>query len=150
MLYLKSAVLPNEVTEYDYVVHEKRSFIHTAYPFKIFPGKGLTKLVFDDITMFYGGNGSGKSTLINVLAQKMKAARYSPSVELQIQLADFIAATIRVTRSQFIIATHSPIFLSMKSAKIYNLDDDPVSVCKWTELPNVRRLRDFFVDRWEE
>lgn len=70
----------------------------------------------------------------------------SLSVEFQVQLADYIAATARVGRCQFVIATHSPIFLSMKNAKIYNLDHDPVSECKWTELPNVRRLYDFFAD----
>ena len=70
----------------------------------------------------------------------------SLSVEMQIQLAEFIAATARATRSQFVIATHSPIFLSMRGAKIYNLDDYPVSVCKWTELPNVRKFYDFFME----
>ena len=74
----------------------------------------------------------------------------SLSVEFQIQLADFIAATARATRSQFIIATHSPIFLSMKGAKIYNLDEDPVSVTKWTELPNVRKFYDFFMEHSNE
>ena len=74
----------------------------------------------------------------------------SLSVELQIQLAEFVAATARVTLSQFIIATHSPIFLSMKNAKIYNLDEYPVSVCKWTELPNVRKSYDFFMEHREE
>ena len=290
MVYLKRIVFPGEAAEYDFVVHEKRSYIHTAYPFKLFPQKGLKKLSFDDITMFYGGNGSGKSTLINVLARKMNADRYSAfndaplfddyvrmcdaecfrvpehccvlssddvfdymlnarsvnesiddrrkellddyvavhrqarqdreimrlngmadydrwnttmeilsrkhsqssymnkrlargadlhsngesamhyflerieedglyfldepenslSVELQIQLAEFVAATARVTRSQFVIATHSPIFLSMKNAKIYNLDEYPVSVCKWTELPNVRKSYDFFMEHREE
>lgn len=36
----------------------------------------------------------------------------SLSVEFQIELAEYIEATGRATRSQFIIATHSPIFLS--------------------------------------
>lgn len=290
MVYLKRIVLPGEATEFDFVAHEKRSFIHTAYPFKIFPQKGLRKIEFDDITMFYGGNGSGKSTLINVLARKMNADRYSAfndaplfddyvemcdvecfrvpehccvlssddvfdyvlnarsvnesiderrrellddyvsvhrqvrtepeimrmnglddydrwnttmeilsrkhtqskfirkrvvrdvdlysngesamhyflerieedglyfldepenslSVELQIQLAEFIEATARATRSQFIIATHSPIFLSMGKSRIYNLDDYPVSASKWTDLPNVRKFYDFFMEHQSE
>lgn len=74
----------------------------------------------------------------------------SLSIELQIKLADYIAATARSTRSQFIIATHSPVLLSMKGAKIYNLDSVPVGVCKWTELPNVRRYFEFFMDHSEE
>ncbi len=74
----------------------------------------------------------------------------SLSIELQIELADYIAATARATRSQFIIATHSPVFLSMQRARIYNLDDYPASVCKWTELPNVRRYFEFFMQHREE
>ena len=74
----------------------------------------------------------------------------SLSIEFQIQLAEYIEATARATRSQFIIATHSPIFLSMKNARIYNLDDYPVSVCRWTDLPNVRRYFDFFMAHKEE
>lgn len=74
----------------------------------------------------------------------------SLSIELQIQLAEYIAATARATRSQFIIATHSPIFLSMSNAKIYNLDSYPASVCDWTELPNVRKYFDFFMQHRDE
>ena len=74
----------------------------------------------------------------------------SLSIELQIELAEYISATARVGRSQFIIATHSPVFLAMREAKIYNLDSYPASVCKWTELPNVRRYFDFFMDHKDE
>ncbi len=74
----------------------------------------------------------------------------SLSIELQIQLAEYIAATARATRSQFIIATHSPVFLSMSNAKIYNLDSYPASVCDWTELPNVRKYFDFFMQHRDE
>lgn len=74
----------------------------------------------------------------------------SLSIELQIQLAEYISATARATRSQFIIATHSPIFLSMSNAKIYNLDSYPASVCDWTELPNVRKYFDFFMQHRHE
>ncbi|MBO5786511.1 MAG: AAA family ATPase, partial [Clostridia bacterium] len=74
----------------------------------------------------------------------------SLSIELQIQLAEYIAATARATRSQFIIATHSPIFLSMSNAKIYNLDSYPASVCDLTELPNVRKYFDFFMQHRED
>ncbi len=74
----------------------------------------------------------------------------SLSSELQSELADYISATARVGRSQFIIATHSPVFLAMREAKIYNLDSYPASVCKWTELPNVRRYFDFFMEHKDE
>lgn len=74
----------------------------------------------------------------------------SLSIELQTELADYISATARATDSQFIIATHSPILLSMKGARIYNLDSYPVTTCKWTELPNVRKYFDFFMDHKDE
>ncbi|MBQ7378944.1 MAG: AAA family ATPase [Clostridia bacterium] len=74
----------------------------------------------------------------------------SLSIERQIELADYIAATERAGRCQFIIATHSPIFLSMRHAKIYNLDDYPASVCPWTELPNVRKYFDFFMQHRDD
>ena len=74
----------------------------------------------------------------------------SLSIEFQIELAEYISATARATKSQFVIATHSPILLSMQNAKIYNLDAYPVSVCHWTELDNVRRYFDFFMEHKEE
>ncbi|MBR5881567.1 MAG: AAA family ATPase, partial [Clostridia bacterium] len=74
----------------------------------------------------------------------------SLSIERQIELAAYVEATARATRSQFIIATHSPVFLSMSGAKIYNLDEYPASVCKWTELENVRRYFDFFMEHRQE
>lgn len=74
----------------------------------------------------------------------------SLSIELQIQLAEYIAATAISAKSQFVIATHSPIFLSMSGAKIYNLDDCPARICKWTDLPNVRRYFEFFMEHKDE
>ena len=74
----------------------------------------------------------------------------SLSIAFQMELAEYIAATARATRSQFIIATHSPIFLAMKEAKIYDLDAYPVSVRRWTELTNVRHYFDFFMAHKDE
>ena len=42
------------------------------------------------------------------------------------------------------ISTHSPFLLSLRGAKIYDLDSDPVDVRRWTELENVRTYYDFF------
>jgi len=290
MVYLKKLVLPSDRAEVEFIKNEKRTCFHTFYPFKIFPDKGLSEIHFDSITMFYGGNGSGKSTLLNVLAEKIRADRFSEfndsplfgtfvdmcyvdyfrrprqslvltsddvfdyalgarsvnqsiderrealfdkyvethrqaesdpdvgtfhglddyerwrevreilsprrsqsqyiknrlardidlcsngetamryfldridadgiylldepenslSVEYQIQLADYIAATARATRTQFIIATHSPILLSMSGAQVYDLDSYPASVVPWTQLPNVRRYFDFFMEHQGE
>ena len=62
----------------------------------------------------------------------------SLSPEFQVQLMRLIVECSRYCNCQFIIATHSPFLLSIPGAKIYNLDDNPVDVCDWTELENVR------------
>ena len=47
---------------------------------------------------------------------------------------------------QFIIATHSPFLLSMRGAKIYDLDEDTVDIKQWIELSNVRTYYNFFME----
>lgn len=64
--------------------------------------------------------------------------------DMQLKLRDFLFDSARFYGCQFIIATHSPFLLSMRGARIYDLDDDPVSIKKWTELKNVRAYFDFF------
>ncbi|WP_432666779.1 AAA family ATPase [Wukongibacter baidiensis] len=68
----------------------------------------------------------------------------SLSPKRQIELMSFIEDAARFFGCQFIISTHSPFLLAMRGAKIYNLDDNPVSVKRWTELENVRIYYDFF------
>lgn len=68
----------------------------------------------------------------------------SLSPDRQMELVQFIEDSVRFFGCQFIISTHSPFLLSMKHAKIYDMDDYPVKVRKWTELKNVRLYREFF------
>ncbi|MDD2267917.1 MAG: AAA family ATPase [Eubacteriales bacterium] len=68
----------------------------------------------------------------------------SLSATLQNELAGFIEDSVRFYNCQFIISTHSPFLLSLKEAKIYDLDTVPAQVKKWTELENVRVYHDFF------
>lgn len=42
------------------------------------------------------------------------------------------------------IATHSPFLLSMRGAKIYDMDEEIVDVKKWCDLANVREYYRFF------
>ena len=63
---------------------------------------------------------------------------------LQRQLVDFLSDSARFFGCQFLIATHSPFLLAMQGAKIYDLDDDPVRVRPWTDLPGIRAYYDFF------
>lgn len=64
--------------------------------------------------------------------------------EKQQEFVKFIEDSARFFGCQFIISTHSPFLLSMKGAKIYDLDEEPVDVKRWTELSNVRTYYDFF------
>lgn len=68
----------------------------------------------------------------------------SLSPERQIELTQFLADSARFYGCQLIIATHSPFLLSIPEAKIYNLDANPVTMCEWTELENVRCYYNFF------
>lgn len=68
----------------------------------------------------------------------------SLSPKRQMELMSFIEDSARFLGCQFIISTHSPFLLAMKGAKIYNLDEDPVNIRRWTELENVRIYYDFF------
>lgn len=68
----------------------------------------------------------------------------SLSPEKQQELCRFLQDSARFFSCQLIIATHSPFLLAMKGAKIYDFDEDPVDVKRWTQLKNVRAYYDFF------
>ncbi len=68
----------------------------------------------------------------------------------QQELLKFLEDSARFFGCQFIIATHSPFLLSMRGAKIYDLDEQPVDVKRWTELKNVREYYEFFMSHESE
>lgn len=68
----------------------------------------------------------------------------SLSPEKQQELLHFLEDSVRFFKCQFVIATHSPFLLSMRGAKIYDLDEEVVDVKHWTELENVRAYYTFF------
>lgn len=68
----------------------------------------------------------------------------SLSPKRQMELMSFLEESVRFFGCQFIISTHSPFLLAMKGARIYNLDENPVAIKRWTELENVRTYYDFF------
>ncbi len=277
MIYLKTFTFPNEDMEFDFFMNVKRTCYDSFYPFKILSRRNFERIVFEPITILYGGNGSGKSTALNVIAEKIgiernsifnksnfypdyvnmcgmhfeadipensriitsddvfdymlnvrnlnegidqkreklfdeyleakysqfqmrsmddyeqlkkvidarsktqsrfvrnelmdnvreysngeSAFRYftekigenglyildepenSLSPKRQMELIQFIEDSTRFFGCQFIISTHSPFLLSMRGAKIYDLDENPVEVKRWTELENVRTYYEFF------
>lgn len=74
----------------------------------------------------------------------------SLSPERQLELVQFLEDSARFFGCQFIISTHSPFLLSMKGAKIYNLDGNAAVVKSWTELPHVQTYYQFFKEREKE
>ena len=89
---------------------------------------------------------------VSVFQEKMQEAglylldepENSLSPVRQQELAQFLENSARFFDCQLIIATHSPFLLAIHGAKIYDLDEDPVDVKKWTQLSNVRAYYDFF------
>ena len=68
----------------------------------------------------------------------------SLSPKFQLELVQLINELSRFFKCQFIIATHSPFFLAIQNAKIYNLDKTPVAEEKWYELENMQIYYNFF------
>lgn len=74
----------------------------------------------------------------------------SLSAKLQRELAQFLEDAVRFYGCQLVISTHSPFLLSLRGAKIYDLDGDPAGVKKWSELENIRAFYDLFEERRKE
>lgn len=276
-MYIKEFSFPDQEQEFDFLIDVKRTCYDSFYPFKVLSSKGFMEMVFEPVTILYGGNGSGKTTALNVIAEKLELSRESRfnqssfypdyvqmchvqqaaeipeqsriitsddvfdymldirtlnegidqkreelfteyveakyssfqmksmadyeqlkkvnaarsksqsrfvrqelmdnvrewsngesafkyftekivdnglylldepenslSPKRQMELVQFIEDSARFFGCQFVIATHSPFLLSMRGAKIYDLDASPAAVKKWTELENVRAYYDFF------
>ena len=56
----------------------------------------------------------------------------------QKELIKILEDSVKYCDCQLVIATHSPLLLSIEGAKIYDLDVTPVDVKKWYELENVK------------
>ncbi|MCM1307636.1 MAG: AAA family ATPase [Butyrivibrio sp.] len=96
-------------------------------------------------------HSNGESALIYFADKIKENALYlldepenSLSPAKQMELLEFLENSVRFFGCQLIIATHSPFILSLRGAKIYDLDENPVDVKKWTELPNVVAYCEFF------
>lgn len=68
----------------------------------------------------------------------------SLSARWQSKLAEFIKMSAYSCNCQFIIATHSPFLLGIEGAKIYNLDDDYVTISQWHELESTKLYYNLF------
>ena len=77
MIYLTTFTFPDEEMEFDFFINIQRTCYDSFYPFRILSGRGFEKIVFEPVTILYGGNGSGKSTALNVIAEKISLKRDS-------------------------------------------------------------------------
>ena len=68
----------------------------------------------------------------------------SLSPQNQLELKYFIEDSVRNHGCQFIISTHSPFLLSLRHARIYDIDVAPPMITPWNELGGVRAYYDFF------
>ena len=68
----------------------------------------------------------------------------SLSPQKQLELLQFLEDSVRFYDCQFIIATHSPFLLSLKGARIYDMDAEVVDIKPWTKLKNVREYYNLF------
>ena len=68
----------------------------------------------------------------------------SLSARWQSKLAEFIKMSAYSCDCQFIIATHSPFLLGIEGAKIYNLDEEYVTISKWHELESTKLYYELF------
>jgi len=97
------------------------------------------------------GKSNGESAFVYFTQKIGENALYlldepenSLSARLQGELRQFLEDSVRFYGCQFIISTHSPFLLSMRDARIYDLDSVPVRERRWTELENVRAYYDLF------
>ena len=74
----------------------------------------------------------------------------SLSTESQKKLAEYIENAARFYNCQFIISSHSPFMLSLKGAKVYDMDAFPVHPVHWTDMANIRALYEFFMQHRDE
>lgn len=77
-IYLRDATFRSEGEEWNLERAEERTCFESFYPLRLFPQKGLRRVEFEPVTIFYGGNGSGKSTVLNIIATRLKVLREIP------------------------------------------------------------------------
>lgn len=114
-------------------------------------GKTQSKYVRDNLISNIRTNSNGENAFKYFQEKVTKNALFvldepenSLSPKMQIKLKNFIEESARYFGCQIIMATHSPILLSIGGAKIYDLDSQPVEIKAWTELDHVKTYYEFF------
>ena len=113
--------------------------------------KTQSRFVRDSLVSNVRERSNGESALLYFTNKIQENGLYlldepenSLSPERQMELVKFLEDSVRFFGCQFVIATHSPFFLAMRDAKIYDLSGEKACVKRWTELSNVRAYYEFF------
>ena len=116
-----------------------------------------SRYVRDRVMNDVPGRSNGESAFLYFTREIREGGLYlldepenSLAPRLQEELVGFLEDSVRFYRCQFVIATHSPFLLSLRGARIYDLDADPVQVRPWTQLEHVRAYWRLFQGRREE
>lgn len=123
------------------------------YARRVTQSKFVRKKLTDNIREYSNGESAFKYFIEKIEENGvyiLDEPENSLSPKRQVELVKFIKDAARFLGCQFIISTHSPFMLSMKGAKIYDLDESPVDVKRWTELDNVRTYYEFFKEHEDE
>lgn len=113
--------------------------------------KTQSKYVRNNLTDNVRERSNGESAFAYFTEKIQESALYlldepenSLSPSRQLELVRFLEDSARFFGCQLVIATHSPFLLSMRGAKIYDMDERPADVKRWTQLENVRQYYEFF------
>ena len=113
--------------------------------------KSFAKYLKEKLGPIERGYSNGENSMMYLAEEIQQEGLYlldepenSLSPKFQKGLAEIISFSEKRCCSQFIIATHSPFLLAIPNAKIYNLDENPVTVSKMWELENMREYYDLF------
>ena len=116
-----------------------------------------SRYVRDRVMRDVPGKSNGENAFLYFTREIQEGGLYlldepenSLSPQLQEELVQFLEDSARFYRCQFIISTHSPFLLSLRGAKIHDLDGDKVEVRPWTQLEQVRAYWRLFQERGRE
>lgn len=77
MIFLNSFSFPAKEDEYGFFAGQTMTCHNSFYPFQVLSEKGIARIDFSHITVFYGGNGSGKTTALNIIGEALGVRRDS-------------------------------------------------------------------------
>ena len=116
-----------------------------------------SRYVRDRLMRDVPGKSNGESAFLYFTREIQENGLYlldepenSLAPHLQEELLQFLEDSVRFYHCQFVISTHSPFLLSLRGARIYDLDARPVTVRPWTQLEHVQTYYRFFREKQGE